>query len=396
MSAALVLALVLTTSALAVPNSNRAASNLTGIEFQKVENHLEVVIKVDGEFNYDTFELTSPKRVVIDISPIGQISAAPALSINESGVIACRTARFKADTARVVFDLAEKSPSHRISKIDAGLKIMFWIEEAGRIPAEIRAEVEAAKKAEPQPVREQPRTETRQPAERSFSESAFGPEKEFFLQLRGGVGLFPKPNNESLKDFVYFGETATLKENYKLKMTLAFDANFGKYFTPKLKAGVGASLWAFQYDGVYDFSLPHPFIENSPRNAIFTENLKDTIFNFYAFALFKVMETEKLRLWLGPAIGFATGKFSTMGDFEIEDKSPFSSADISLTSTTPVEDSVSGFTFSGLVNLEYILSPRLSLVLNADGHYFNPTLQNTGKRLNFIVTQLTLGLQMNF
>jgi hypothetical protein len=85
-----------------------------------------------------------------------------------------------------------------------------------------------------------------------------------------------------------------------------------------------------------------------------------------------------------------------MGDFEIEDKSPFSSADISLTSTTPVEDSVSGFTFSGLVNLEYILSPRLSLVLNADGHYFNPTLQNTGKRLNFIVTQLTLGLQMNF
>lgn len=395
MTLALVLAFSLAAVGFTAPDPPRATANITGIEFQKVESRLEVLVKVEGDFNYETFELTAPKRLVIDITPIGQISAAPSISINDTGVIAVRTARFKADTGRVVFDLTEKSPSHRVSKVEAGLVILFWIEPAGR-PADLKDEAVPAKKPEAKPVPKKPRPEKRQPASQPYSGSAFGQEKEFFFQLRGGLGLFPKPNNESVKTFDLYGETATLKENYKLKMSLAFDAKFGKFFKPKLKAGIGVTLWTVQYDGIYDFTLPHPFTENSPRTAIFTENLKDTVFNFYAFALFKVMDSEKMKLWLGPAAGFATGKFQTLGDFELEDKSPFASSDISLATTEYVEDSASGITISGIADLEYILSPSLSLLLNGDLHYFNPKIQNTGKRLNFIIVQLTLGLQILF
>ncbi len=395
MTLVFVLTFGLAAAGFAAPDPPQATANITGIEFQKVESRLEVLVKVEGDFNYETFELTGPKRLVIDVTPIGQITAAPSLPINDTGVIGVRTARFKADTGRIVFDLAEKSPSHRVSKVEAGLVVMFWMEAAGR-PADLKDEAVPAKKPEAKPVPEKPRPEKRQPASQAFAGSAFGPEKEFFFQLRGGLGLFPKPSNESVKTFDLYGETATLKENYKLKMSLAFDAKFGKFFTPKLKAGIGATLWAFQYDGIYDFTLPHPFTENSPRTVIFTEDLKDRVFNFYAFALFKVMESEKLRLWLGPAAGFATGNFQTLGDYHLEDKSPFSSSDVSMTETEYVEDSASGITISGIADLEYVLSPSLSLLLNADFHYFNPKIENTGKRLNFIVAQLTLGLQVFF
>jgi hypothetical protein len=120
-----------------------------------------------------------------------------------------------------------------------------------------------------------------------------------------------------VKTFDLYGETATL-ENYKLKMGLAFDAKFRKFSS---EAGTGVTLWAVSIKE--STILPPPLLENSPRT-VSKENLR-TGFNFYAFALFKVMDSEKM-IVAGSAAGFA-GRFSHQR-FELEDKSPFASSDI--------------------------------------------------------------------
>jgi hypothetical protein len=96
-----------------------------GIKVQRSLESVEVTLEVDGEFGYQHFELRDPSRLVVEFSPIGDIQAGESQEVNAFGVKTIRVGRFKPQTARVVFDLAEEVPSYEIIQLETGIKVAF-------------------------------------------------------------------------------------------------------------------------------------------------------------------------------------------------------------------------------------------------------------------------------
>jgi hypothetical protein len=118
---------------------------LEKIDLQKSEDFLKAMIGVSGNFGYQHFELEEPSRLVIEISPVGEIRTEELIDIDAFGVKAVRTGRFKPDTARVVFDLVEALPSYEIIQVASGIEVVFhWVEAVDTVPpvTETRAEPE--------------------------------------------------------------------------------------------------------------------------------------------------------------------------------------------------------------------------------------------------------------
>ncbi|HEX9902112.1 MAG TPA: hypothetical protein VGB72_04535 [Acidobacteriota bacterium] len=104
-----------------------AVSVLKEISFQKVEiaEQLMVTIKVEGPFLIETTELVVSKRLIIDFNSVSMIEAQPITQVNDMGLLNIRTGQFQPTVARVVFDLADNFPSHRISSDKDGVKVVF-------------------------------------------------------------------------------------------------------------------------------------------------------------------------------------------------------------------------------------------------------------------------------
>jgi len=105
------------------------SAELKNISFKKSEAHIEAIIILDGEFNYQSFELSNPSRLVVEFFPVEKISADPYLEIHEFGVEGIRTGKYQPLKARVVFDLSEKIPFYRIEEVEKGIKVIFWQDE---------------------------------------------------------------------------------------------------------------------------------------------------------------------------------------------------------------------------------------------------------------------------
>jgi hypothetical protein len=99
------------------------------IVISKTEKTVEVRVFLSLFSYYRQFELSGPNRVVIDIFDTSFIKAPRFLRVNALGVRGIRTGRFKANIARVVFDMLDGIPPYRIETIDRGLRILFWPEE---------------------------------------------------------------------------------------------------------------------------------------------------------------------------------------------------------------------------------------------------------------------------
>ncbi|MFQ6082975.1 MAG: AMIN domain-containing protein [Candidatus Aminicenantia bacterium] len=113
-----------------IANSNQLSLvGLKEINYQKLDTQLEVIIEVEGEFKYETFGLAAPSRLVIDFWPIQKILVEPYTDIHDVGVLRIRVGEFQPQVARVVFDLAERIPSYRITQVENGVKVIFWLEE---------------------------------------------------------------------------------------------------------------------------------------------------------------------------------------------------------------------------------------------------------------------------
>ncbi|HUG41467.1 MAG TPA: AMIN domain-containing protein [Longimicrobiales bacterium] len=88
-------------------------------------DHTAVLIEVDGEVSYRHEMLTSPPRIVVDISgaefrlPQGRF-----LDINRGGVLALRSSQFEAGVVRVVIDLAESVP-YEVEQAGGIIRISF-------------------------------------------------------------------------------------------------------------------------------------------------------------------------------------------------------------------------------------------------------------------------------
>ncbi len=108
---------------------------LEKLDLHQSEDFLKAVIGVSGEFSYQHFELKDPLRLVVEISPVGEIRAEVSYDIDAFGVKAVRTGRFKPDIARIVFDLVEALPSYEIIQVANGIEVVFrWVEDVDRVP----------------------------------------------------------------------------------------------------------------------------------------------------------------------------------------------------------------------------------------------------------------------
>lgn len=132
----------------------RIHGELKRISFAKLEDKLEVRMEVAMPFEYKSFFLSDPNRLVVDLLQVRKFSCDPHIEVVEFGVKAIRVARFQSDVTRIVFDLAGKPPSYKITETSEGLLAVFWFKEekkkkeieAEKIPTEIKKEVSEEKK----------------------------------------------------------------------------------------------------------------------------------------------------------------------------------------------------------------------------------------------------------
>jgi hypothetical protein len=364
-----------------------ASSEIKEITFQKVEDQIQVFIKIEGPFTFETLEVQAPQRLVLDFHSVTKISAEPVVEINDLGVTSIRTGQFQPEVARVVFDLAEKAPSHSLTQVENGLKVVFWV-QAEQPP-------EAPKPAE---VKEQPviPVETK-PAEVKTETPSTEGRRNFFVRVAGGMAFYAVPDTSTTKEFIVYAETGSVNETYSLKTTWNADLVIGKYITNSIRVGLGASFQALQETPAIEASIPHPFLVNSPRTVTFpSSEIDHSLMNIYAFGLFTLVKTEKFEASLGPMLGYAKADYESLQDFSFEDNSPFAGSDIVITNQTFVKESVSGVSAGAWLALQYQVSPNLALGLDARLVYFNAKSANLGKRANLSTVNLLLGVQYNF
>jgi len=340
---------------------------------------LVVDILVDGAFTPEVLTVNFPRRLVIDLTPVERIAVAPYTPIDELGVLAVRTGQFKETTARVVFDIGDRTPSHGVGLIPGGLRVTFWYEGGEEPLPEKRPE----EKAEPTPPvkAEEPR----------------GPRRtNFFLGARGGFLFLLNSQVESPSAFSLYGETGTLLETHDLSSGPVIDVFAGKYFN-RLKVGAGVTIWNLKQDPTFALSLPHPYLANSNRDVTFTtDRLSNGMLDLYAFLQYAFYDSEKFNVWAGVIAGLTKGAFQNLDDYDYSEKAPYGASDVEISNVTTLEETYSTLLFGGLLTFEYRLASRVAVVFDVKMLYANPKLLNLGLRANFLRIQPVLGLQINF
>ncbi|GAG20320.1 unnamed protein product, partial [marine sediment metagenome] len=104
---------------------NQSMSYINSIEYSVSQDTLEIEVLTDHFLNFNTFELSSPDRIILDISGIDDINCGRRFEIGESPVQEIRLGMFKSDTARVVFYVGPGSHSYSVVKTQLGLKVIF-------------------------------------------------------------------------------------------------------------------------------------------------------------------------------------------------------------------------------------------------------------------------------
>ncbi|MBN1938614.1 MAG: AMIN domain-containing protein [Candidatus Aminicenantes bacterium] len=367
---------------------SQTSADLKEISLQKDGDRLNVSLKIEGAYTVEASFLPSPPRLVIDLAPITRIQVLPYTQIDDIGVLDIRTGQFKPDTARVVFDLSRNVPAYSVTQTADGLKITFWFE--GEVqPIEVPVKDDMI----PDPRRTTPAVTA--PAAASQI-PADGERANYFLAVRAGAGLFLGADLLFEKTFDMYGETATLEEAYGSGLSPAFEIQIGKY-SGRTKFGFGATLWFHNQKPLITADLPHPFLMNANRSVELEPlDVRNPMWNFSLFALFTLSETDKMTLMAGPMLGLTKGKFQTVDDFTLEEKSPFSAADVSVSEYVFYEDLYSELLFGGIFQLEYRLSDKLALLGDVRVIYVNPILASVNLRANLLHVQPVIGLQFNF
>ncbi len=391
-------------------------SELKELSFQKQDNQLQVNIKFQGSFSFEIFELRQPNRLVIDFTPVTKISSQPSLEINDFGVLTVRAGQFQPSVARVVFDLDEKGPLHRISQAQDSLKVIFW-QEGEPAPAKLKEETVPVKKEEPAAPKEKIKapplakketlTEAKEtkpatsgPREaRQETAAGFERERDFFVQLGGGIGAPLTSTTRFQKDLILYGETGSYGETYKQSSSPIFELGLGKYFKlgeKDLRLTLGVGYSRFKYTETLDLTIPHPFVANSPRTVGSSQELKNNLYLFYLSGAYPVVSGEKFSVWVGPLVGYASGKFTSIQDFSIEDNPPYTNADVKITSMTQVDETISSLLVGALVSLEYSIGSNVSISLDCRGLLFNPKVSNLNMNVKLSQVQFILGLKYDF
>ena len=367
-----------------------AGSTIKEITFQKVDDQLQVLIKIGGPFTFETLEVQAPQRLVLDFKAVSQIQAQPVIEVNDLGVTSIRTGQFQPDVARVVFDLSDAAPAHSLTQSDDGLKVVFWNQAAAQTAAPQPAAVtpEPAKPVEPAPAAA---PEVAAPA--APGEARRG----FFARLAGGLGLPVMPDTSGIHNITLYFESGSLAETYSLKMGYKVDLALGKYIGNSIRVGLGASYGSANTTSSIVGTLPHPFLFNQPRTVTFPETeLSNTIWNVYAFGLFTIVRTDAFELSAGPMLGYGQSDYQVLQDFTLGEKSPFTAADVTISEQTFTSGSISSPTACAWLAGQYQIGKNIFLTLDARLVYFDAKVETLGHRANLSTVDLLLGFQYNF
>ncbi len=378
----------------ALAQATTAGSVIKAVTYQKVDDQLQVLIAIAGPFTFETLEVQTPQRLVLDFKGVNQIQAAPVVEVNDLGVTSIRTGQFQPDVARVVFDLADKAPSHSLTQTDDGLKVIFWTQAAAPAqpaepqPAEVKPEpVKPAEPApaEPKPVEDKPAVV---PVEGHRS---------FYARLAGGLGIAAMPDTTGVRNITLYAEAGSLTETYALKSGWRGDVVIGKYLTPGIRVGVGAEFGSANTTATTVGSIPHPFLVGQNRTVNFPAvELSNTAMNFYVFGLFNVVRSDKFELSLGPMLGYGRSDYQILQDFTFTDKSPFAPTDVTITDQVFTKVTISAPTAGAWLAGQYQIGKNIYLTLDARLLYFDAKVEALGHRANLSTVDLLLGFQYNF
>ena len=102
------------------------SANIKSLQFERLAAEIKVTIEIEGEYSYQTFEMTGPNRLVVEITPVGRIDALPSYTIQEFGIAGVRTGQFQPGVVRVVFDMTDKFPFYKINQVAKNIELSFW------------------------------------------------------------------------------------------------------------------------------------------------------------------------------------------------------------------------------------------------------------------------------
>ncbi len=143
---------------LAYPAGPRLQSQgiLEKVSIERLTDRLEITLQLTQKTNFNSFSLTGPNRLVIDLFQTERFSSSPRIEVNAFGVQKIRTAINRPGVIRVVFDLQDQVPHHKIGEEGNSIKIELWYElkaeqvepETVVVKKEEKEELEEKKEAE--------------------------------------------------------------------------------------------------------------------------------------------------------------------------------------------------------------------------------------------------------
>jgi hypothetical protein len=220
--AAVIAVLAITLSLAAqVPNSGSAV--IKSIGYVKTDAGLEITVSIDGVFVHKTSVLSSPNRLVIDVSPARRIQAHPAYEVNAFGVTKIRTGQYKRQVSRVILDFSGPIPAYDIEKTGSGLvvKIRIAPEATGKTAAPAVSLPPVVENKPAEDVKPAPKAEVVAPA----AEGEAGAMPPGFYNMSVGVLLGTHKSSDTRFQDVYGADTA-LQFGLNLSRTLIYVRGF--------------------------------------------------------------------------------------------------------------------------------------------------------------------------
>ena len=101
------------------------SSRLISVQPVVRSTELEVFIRVEGAFEHTFFELHNPPRLVLDLTPVKEVTAPGAIAVHAFGVEKIRTGQPQPGTARVVFEFGARRPFYLVNKTTDGVQVLF-------------------------------------------------------------------------------------------------------------------------------------------------------------------------------------------------------------------------------------------------------------------------------
>lgn len=372
-------------------SAQQSVTEIKEISYQKTKiDKIEIFLRIQGSVQHKIIDLDVPKQFAIEFSPIQNILIEPLLEIQDTQLLSIRVEKVQPEVARVVLDFAERFYSCKIIPVDLGFIIEFLFEEA----AEIEQKPKKIKPAEAKPVKIEEKVQ--EVVSKEIPSRKADP--NYYILVKTGFGKIIEPDIHAQDSFQLYGETGSLTEHYRLNSGFIVNVILGRYFTiknVKFKGSLGFSSWSFKNDGNFQFSLPHPFISDSPRSLIFTENNSGSHRAIYVSPQVSVIKKNNFQIWAGPIIGYAKGNVQTLEDIGFSDNFPFTSSDISITSTS-FEEKFSSLWWGISASVEYRFIRSLSLLLDINYIKLSPNSTNLNQKINLSRYQFFLGLQYKF